>query len=94
MHSILLAIRADAQRSDNEKTTDKWWKAVHQSEERAKQSPTVQQLGLGCWLIPLDTGLPFLGYSIAALETSSLAYSLLYIEDPPQLQRQPAPTGT
>ena len=88
MHSILLAIKKG--NFDDDAARTKWWNTLKIVEDAAKRNPRVQELSVGCWLIPLDTGLPFLGRGIAALETHNLSYTILYFEKPPDAHTQQA----
>jgi hypothetical protein len=86
MHSILLSIKNS--NSEPEPARTKWWNTVRAVENEAKRNTEIVELALGCWLIPVDSGLPFFGLGIAELEKHSLSYSLMFIEETPKLHLQ------
>ena len=65
MHSFLFAVKNADGEADAARTV--WWNAVRQLSETAKRNKNVLELAAGCWLIPVDDGLPFLGLCVAEM---------------------------
>jgi hypothetical protein len=87
MHTILFAIKNYDQSTDETARTQ-WWNTVRAAKDVAARNPEIRELALGCWLLPVSSGLPFLGHGIAELEKHSLSYTLMFIENPPDLHFQ------
>jgi hypothetical protein len=92
MHSLLFAIKS--YETEDEPVRSKWWTAVRDVSNKAKQNADIVELALGCWLIPIGSGLPFLGQSISESEKHSLSFTLMFFEDAPEMHNQkPAVTA-
>jgi len=50
MRSMLLAIKKG--NFDDDAVRTKWWNTLKTVEDAAKRNPRVQELSVGCWLIP------------------------------------------
>jgi hypothetical protein len=76
-----------------ETVRSKWWNTVRLIGNKAKENTGIAELALGCWLIPISSGLPFLGHGISESEKNGLSYTLMFFENTPEMHNQ-VPTIT
>ena len=70
---------------------EQWWTALRELTNTAKQNKETVEIAAGCWLIPLENGLPFLGCCIAETTRRRLSYRLLFFDEKPEMHVQHPP---